>query len=90
MIKPFGLLSNKQYNAVVILSIVREMLSANKPELFKYNRNDTSSEDAGEVVASKIMQMCGLKTVDYHFATLTKENGEKVKADEVLIAVPPM
>jgi hypothetical protein len=38
MIKPFGLLSNKQHNAVVILSIVREMLSANKPELFRYNR----------------------------------------------------
>lgn len=38
MIKPFGLLSNKQHNAVVILSIVREMISANKPELFRYNR----------------------------------------------------
>lgn len=32
------MLSNKQYNTVVILSIVREMISANKPELFKYNR----------------------------------------------------
>lgn len=32
------MLSNKQHNAVVILSIVREMISANKPELFKYNR----------------------------------------------------
>ena len=38
MIKLFGLLSNKQYNAVVILSIVREMFSANHPELFRNNR----------------------------------------------------
>ena len=36
--KSIGLLSNKQYNAVLVLSIVREMISANKPELFKYNR----------------------------------------------------
>ena len=32
------MLSNKQYNAVLVLSIVREMISANHPELFKYNR----------------------------------------------------
>lgn len=38
MINAFGLLSNKQYNAEVVLSIVREMISANHPELFKNNR----------------------------------------------------
>lgn len=53
--KSIGLLSNKQYNAVLVLSIVREMISANKPELFKYNRKlDISLHNGCRVITGNI------------------------------------
>jgi hypothetical protein len=59
VIKPFGLLSNKQYNAVVILSIVREMISANHPELFRNNRKlDIVLHNGCRVITGNISTSC--------------------------------
>ncbi len=46
--------------------------------LFKYNRNDLSSEDIGEVISSKFYKLCGLNVVDYYSAEFTDIEGKKV------------
>lgn len=42
--------------------------------LFKYNRNEVSCEDSGEIIASAIAQTIGLKAVEYYGAKFTKDN----------------
>lgn len=43
--------------------------------LFKYNRNDVSCEDSGEVISSRFYRRIGLKAVEYYFARYYKEDG---------------
>ena len=45
--------------------------------LFKYNRNDVSCEDEGEVIACRVMRAVGLKAVEYYLAkNKTLDNNE--------------
>jgi len=45
--------------------------------LFKYNRNDLSSENYGEIISSKFYKLCGLGCVDYYSAEFTDIDGNK-------------
>lgn len=46
--------------------------------LFKYNRNDVSCENWGEVYASRIAKQIGVPCVEYHLATYSA-NGKESK-----------
>ena len=46
--------------------------------LFKYNRNDVSCEDNGEVISSRFYRRIGLKAVEYYFARYYKKDGSVV------------
>lgn len=50
----------------------------NRNILFKYNRNDVSCENWGEIYASKIAQQIGVPCVEYHLASY-EENGKVAK-----------
>lgn len=43
--------------------------------LFKYNRNNVSCEDNGEIISSRFYRRAGLKAVEYHFARFHKRDG---------------
>ena len=47
--------------------------------LFKYNRNDVSCEDSGEVISSRFYRRIGLKAVDYYFARYHRKDGTTVE-----------
>jgi len=46
--------------------------------LFKYNRNDVSCEDSGEVISSRFYRRIGLKAVEYYFARYHRKDGTTV------------
>jgi len=44
--------------------------------LFKYNRNDVSCEDCGEIIAAEIARKIGVNSVEYYGAKFVKNNKE--------------
>lgn len=46
--------------------------------LFKFNRNDVSCEDWGEIISSLVARNTGVPCVHYYSASLSDENGESL------------